>query len=125
MVSEFDMDLFTNPDYSLVQCWVHATVLSPDTINQTEPQTYHCTNFSEDAVGDMPFGIPCNQFMAVVDFPHAALLLAVTAYLGYEGFQFNLMLQCYRMPGLTWHSWTNSMHILYLHVFLLCQSICL
>ena len=33
-----------NPDYLVVQCWVHVTSLSPDTINETEPHVYHYTS---------------------------------------------------------------------------------
>ena len=29
-----------HPDYLVVQCWVHATYLSPDTVKQTSPQTF-------------------------------------------------------------------------------------
>ena len=50
---------FTNPDYLVLQCWVCAIYIytyiyiyiSPDTINQTEPQTFHYTKFFEGAVG--------------------------------------------------------------------------
>ena len=31
---------FTHLDYLVVQCWVQATYLSADTINQIGPQTY-------------------------------------------------------------------------------------
>ena len=36
---------FANPDYLVLQCWVHATFLSSDTINQTESHVYHYINF--------------------------------------------------------------------------------
>ena len=34
---------FANPDSLDVQCWIHATFLSPDTVNQTEAHVYHYT----------------------------------------------------------------------------------
>ena len=45
MVNRFAGVYLTNHDYSVVQCWVHATYLSPDTINQTGPHNYHYTTF--------------------------------------------------------------------------------
>ena len=37
---------FTNSDYSVVQCRVHSTCLSPDTFNQTGSHTYHYTKYA-------------------------------------------------------------------------------
>ena len=36
---------FANPDYLVVQSWVHTDFLSPDTSNQAEVQVYHCNQF--------------------------------------------------------------------------------
>ena len=36
---------FSSPDYSVVQDWIHATFLTPDTINQTQSPVYHYTKF--------------------------------------------------------------------------------
>ena len=57
---------FANPDYLVVQCWSHAMHLSLDTINQTEPHTYHYTRFFEGTMGYMPFSIPCTELLAVI-----------------------------------------------------------
>ena len=48
---------FVNPSL-VAQCCVCATCLSPDTINQIEPHTYHYTKFFEGVVGYIPLGIP-------------------------------------------------------------------
>ena len=42
---------FANPDHIVVQCWVHATYSFPDTMNQTQPHTYHYTKFLEGSFG--------------------------------------------------------------------------
>ena len=39
----FAQTYFTNPDYLVVQCWIHSSFLSPDKINQTEPHVQWVT----------------------------------------------------------------------------------
>ena len=62
----FTETYFDNPDYLLVQCWVCATFLSPDTMNQTESYVYNYTTFFEGTVGYTPLGFPCTRPMAVI-----------------------------------------------------------
>ena len=56
---ELAQTYFTNPHYLVVHFWDHATFLSPDTVNQTEPHIYHYTTFLEGVVGNMPSDLPC------------------------------------------------------------------
>ena len=68
---------FTYPDYLVVQCWVYVTYLSPDTINQMGPHTYHYVKFLEGLVGYTPLGAPFNCIMAIIDKTNAAMPFVV------------------------------------------------
>ena len=72
---------FTHPNYLVVQCWVHAMCLSPDTINQTGLHTYHYGNFFKEWVGCMPLGASCTHLVAIIDFSNAAMPFIIPVYL--------------------------------------------
>ena len=57
MVNKAGTDLFVNPDYMAVQCWVHTTFLASDTVNQTKPHVYHYTQSSSGCSGPHTFGV--------------------------------------------------------------------
>ena len=71
---------FVNHDYLVVQDWLYATFLSPDTVNQTESHVCHCT-FFYCAVGYPPLGLPCIRVMAVISFANAVMPYVFTASL--------------------------------------------
>ena len=70
---------FASPDYSSVQDWIHATFLSPDSINLTEPLYIIILSF-QGAVGYMPLGIPCTRPVVVISFGNPGLPFVLTAY---------------------------------------------
>ena len=55
----------------VVQYWVHATILFPDSITPGGPQAHHFTRFSP-GVGHMHYGIPCHHIVTTVDIVDAA-----------------------------------------------------
>ena len=69
-----------HPDYLVVQCWVCAIYLSPDTINQIGPQTYHYFKFFERWLSYMPPGPWCDCIVDTIDKTNAAMPFIFTAY---------------------------------------------
>ena len=52
---------FAHYDYWVVLVWVHMTYLSPDTIKQKGPQTYHYVKFFVERVDYTFLGNPCDH----------------------------------------------------------------
>ena len=60
---------FSHPEFLIVQCWIHATFLFPDTATQTEPHAYCSVKFFP-GVGYIHLGIPYACIMAILNHYH-------------------------------------------------------
>ena len=72
---------FTHHVYFAVQCWINATYLSPETVNQMGPQTYCYAKVFVGRVGYMPLGALYDCIIAITDHFNAAMLFVLTAFL--------------------------------------------
>ena len=71
---------FAHSDYMIIQGWIHATCLYPDTINKTGPHVYHYVKFFLGKVGYTPLSSPCDNIVAIVNHSNAVQSFIVTIY---------------------------------------------
>ena len=69
---------FAHPNYLFVKCWVSIIHLFPNTVNEMG-QNLLCS-FGEGRARNMPFGIPCDSIMVIIDHSNAAMAFVFTAF---------------------------------------------
>ena len=81
MVSGLLQTYITCPDYLMVQSWVFATFLFPNTVNKMVPQVYHNVVLFLDKMDYMLHCTPCHCTMGIVDHSNAEMPFVITTFL--------------------------------------------
>ena len=108
----------THPDYLVVQCWVHAAYLSPDTVKLV-PQSSFKWGWNTHSWH------PTQSLMAVIDHSFATIPFVITSFLALLTDLTNWCHDVAKYQILIQHPWTNCKFVMSLQLIMLCQWICL